>query len=243
MVMSRPVSVRARSRNSSALAASRQASVAIRPERATRCRLILAAHTLQRVERALDGGLRQPAARRDALAEADDAREGVDHLEAAPRGPRHQQPAVVGAEIERGVGGPGSGAPRRRSRGGSAVAATRSRRTTRPRRQPRRRRARLARHPPRNRSPAARSTAAPSWSFVPSTVLLRRPVCNPAGPSGVILVELGLHSISSQPRVKAPAEGRPLERRSSAGVRGLMATGYDAALPLPRGATSTWLVL
>ena len=76
----------------------------------------------QRVQRALDGRLRQPAARRDALAEADDAREGIDHLEAAPRGPRHQQPAVVGAEIERGIGRPGSGAPRRRSVGRGAVA-------------------------------------------------------------------------------------------------------------------------
>ena len=45
MVMSSPVSARARSRNSSALPASRQASVAIRPERTTRCRRILAAHT------------------------------------------------------------------------------------------------------------------------------------------------------------------------------------------------------
>ena len=43
--MSRPVSARARSRNSGALSASRQASVAIRPARSTRCRCILAAHT------------------------------------------------------------------------------------------------------------------------------------------------------------------------------------------------------
>ena len=35
--------------------------------------------------------------------EADDARERVDHLEAAPRGARHQQAAVVGAEIERRI--------------------------------------------------------------------------------------------------------------------------------------------
>ena len=43
--MSRPVSARARSRNSSPLPASRQASVAIRPDRTTRWRWILAAHT------------------------------------------------------------------------------------------------------------------------------------------------------------------------------------------------------
>ena len=104
ILMSRPVSARARSRNSGPLAARRQASVAIRPERTTRCRWILAAHTLQRLDGALDGRLRQPAARGHALAEADDAREGVDDLEAAPRGPRDQQPAVVGAEIEGGIG-------------------------------------------------------------------------------------------------------------------------------------------
>ena len=83
--MSSPVSARARSRNCGALAASRQASVAIRPERATRCRRILAAHTCSASMRALDGGLRQPAAGEHALAQADDAREGVDDLEAAPR--------------------------------------------------------------------------------------------------------------------------------------------------------------
>ena len=61
---------------------------------------------LQRLDGALDGRLRQPAAGRHALAEADDARERVDHLEAAPRRAGHQQAAIVGAEIERGVGGP-----------------------------------------------------------------------------------------------------------------------------------------
>ena len=45
ILMSSPVASRARSRNSPALAARRQASVAIRPERTTRWRSILAAHT------------------------------------------------------------------------------------------------------------------------------------------------------------------------------------------------------
>ena len=72
--------------------------------RTTWCRRSWPAQTCSASMRALDGRLRQPAAGRDALAEADDAREGVDHLEAAPRGARDQQPAVVGAEIERGVG-------------------------------------------------------------------------------------------------------------------------------------------
>jgi MFS family permease len=39
---------------------------------------------LQRLDGALDGGFRQPAARRYALAQADDARERIDDLEAAP---------------------------------------------------------------------------------------------------------------------------------------------------------------
>ena len=134
---------------------------------------------LERVQRALDGGLRQPAARGDALAEADDAGEGVDHLEAAPRGPRHQQPAVVGAEIERGIGGPGSGAPGRRPDGGCAVAGSRSRRAMRPRRHAAQASGALGPSPSSQPVPAARSTAAPSWSFVPSTTLLRRPVLQP----------------------------------------------------------------
>ena len=60
---------------------------------------------LQRLDGALDGRFRQLAACRHALAQADDARERVDDLEAAPRRAGHQQPAIVGAEIERGVGG------------------------------------------------------------------------------------------------------------------------------------------
>ncbi len=144
----------------------------------------------QRFERALDGGLRQPAARRHALAEADDAREGVDHLEAAPRRPRHQQPAVVGAEIERGIGGPGSRARRWRSRGGRAAAGRRV--------------------AGRSVGDASRAGVGRAWPVTHLAtglddaqhsaavlvlrtlhVRLRRPVCNPAGSSGVILVELG----------------------------------------------------
>ena len=48
--------------------------------------------------------LRQPAARRQPFAEPDDAREGLDDLEAGLRFLRHQQPAIIGAEIERGIG-------------------------------------------------------------------------------------------------------------------------------------------
>ena len=58
---------------------------------------------LERTDRALDRLLGQPATGRNALAKADDARECVDDLETTRRRPRHQQPAVVGAQIERRV--------------------------------------------------------------------------------------------------------------------------------------------
>ena len=47
--------------------------------------------------------LGQPAGRPDALAETDDAREGIDDAEAAARRARHQQAAIVGAEVEGAV--------------------------------------------------------------------------------------------------------------------------------------------
>src|SRR5207249_3494827 len=75
----------------------------------------------QRIQRALDGGLRQTAARGDALTEPDDAGERIDDLETTPRGARDQQPAVVGAEIERGIGRFRSAGPRRRPSKSGAV--------------------------------------------------------------------------------------------------------------------------
>ena len=45
----------------------------------------------------------EPARLRQPLAEPDDAAEGVDHHEVLVRGPRDQQAAVVGAEIDRRI--------------------------------------------------------------------------------------------------------------------------------------------
>ena len=101
--MSRSVSSRTRLRNCGALSASRQASVAIRPDARDPVMPDLGGTDLQRIDGALDGLLRQAAAGRDALAQADDARERVDDLEAARRRPRNQQAAIVGAQIERRV--------------------------------------------------------------------------------------------------------------------------------------------
>lgn len=57
----------------------------------------------QRVPRPRYGRLGQAAGGHHAFAEPDDARERVDHAKAAPRRMRHQQPAIVRAEIEGSV--------------------------------------------------------------------------------------------------------------------------------------------
>ncbi len=91
-------------RKSRPLPAERQASVAIRRERVTPRLRILArqtrsASTARRIAASLS-----TAGAGDAFAEPDDARERIDHPEAVAGGARHQQPAVVGAEIERSIG-------------------------------------------------------------------------------------------------------------------------------------------
>ena len=58
----------------------------------------------QRLDRARDRGVADAAGRRDALAQPDDAGERVDDAEAVAGRARDQQPAIVGAEIERGIG-------------------------------------------------------------------------------------------------------------------------------------------
>ena len=58
----------------------------------------------QRFDPARDGGVAQAARRGDPFAETDDAGEGVDDAEAVMRRARDQKPAIVGAEIERGIG-------------------------------------------------------------------------------------------------------------------------------------------
>ena len=68
----------------------------------------LVAADQQRIDRALDRRLADTARSRHALAETDNARERVDDTKPVRRRPRDQQPAIVGAEIERGVGRPRS---------------------------------------------------------------------------------------------------------------------------------------
>ena len=63
---------------------------------------------LERIQRARHGGFRQPPRLADALAEADNAREGIDDAEAAARRAGEQQAAVVGAEVERAVNAVGT---------------------------------------------------------------------------------------------------------------------------------------
>ena len=60
----------------------------------------------ERLDRALDRRVADAAGGRDALAEPDDAGEGIDDAEAVAGRARDQQPAIVGAEIERGIGRP-----------------------------------------------------------------------------------------------------------------------------------------
>ena len=96
---------RARSREIRApFDAERQASVAISRERVTPRLRILSRQILQRFDRARDGRVAQPPGRRDALAQPDDARKRVDDAEAVMGRARDQQPAIIGAEIERGIG-------------------------------------------------------------------------------------------------------------------------------------------
>ena len=55
----------------------------------------------ERRDRAGDRPFAEPAALRHRLAQPDDPREAVDDLEAVGARPRHQQPTVVGPEVER----------------------------------------------------------------------------------------------------------------------------------------------
>ncbi len=69
----------------------------------------------ERGDGALDRGIAQPAGRGEPLAQPDDARKGIDDGEPLGGGPRDQQAAVVGAQIERCIMAPlaGAGRPRR----------------------------------------------------------------------------------------------------------------------------------
>src|SRR6185437_16348508 len=65
--------------------------------------LHLVAANRERGDSALDRRLAQAPRRGDALAKPDDARERVHHAKAVAGRTRHQQAAIIGAEIERGV--------------------------------------------------------------------------------------------------------------------------------------------
>ena len=64
---------------------------------------LVAAHQ-QRIDRALDRRFADSARGGDALAEADNARERVDDAKTVRRRTRNQEPAIVSAEVERGIG-------------------------------------------------------------------------------------------------------------------------------------------
>ncbi len=74
-----------------------------RPRDAARLHLVAADQ--QRLDGARDRGVADSARRGDALAEPDDAGEGVDDAEAVRGRPRHQKAAIIGAEVERRIGG------------------------------------------------------------------------------------------------------------------------------------------
>ena len=85
------------------LAAERQASVAMVRARVTPRAAILSRQTFKRLERAPDRRFAQPAGQRQPLAEPNDARERVDDPESLGGRPRDQQPAIVGAQIQRRI--------------------------------------------------------------------------------------------------------------------------------------------
>ena len=64
----------------------------------------LVAADLERLDRAHESRLADPAGRGNAFAEADNAGERIDDPEAVGGWPRDQEPAIVGAEVERGIG-------------------------------------------------------------------------------------------------------------------------------------------
>ena len=70
---------------------------------------------LERVDGAVHGGIGKMAGAQHAFAEANDAGEGVDDEKAAAGRSCHQEPAIVGAEVERPINR-NCGAPRARTR-------------------------------------------------------------------------------------------------------------------------------
>ena len=74
----------------------------LRPRHAAVAHLVAA--DAERFDRPGDRGVADAARGGYALPEPDDAGERIDHTKAVARGARHQEPAIVGAEVERGIG-------------------------------------------------------------------------------------------------------------------------------------------
>ena len=91
--------------------AARQASVAISRARVTPRLRILARQTRSASTARTIAASLSTARAGNAFAEPDDAGERIDNAEAVARRARHQEPAVVGAEIERGIGRTGQVLP------------------------------------------------------------------------------------------------------------------------------------
>ena len=120
-----PVSAATRSRKPSAFDGGAAGFGRDQPQALGLLGLDLVAADAERGDGALDRGLADAAGRRDALAQPDDPRERIDHAEAVAGRTGDQQPAIIGAEVERGVdaGCRGRAGPRRS--GAPAHAATR----------------------------------------------------------------------------------------------------------------------
>ena len=101
--------------NPARCSAARQASVAISRARVTPRFRILARQMRERLDRAQDRGFAQPA-RAVMPSPSRMMRENASMTRSCRGSPRHQQPAVVGAEIERRIGRAGQVQPARHLR-------------------------------------------------------------------------------------------------------------------------------
>ena len=114
----------------------------------------------ERVDGAVDRRLAQAAGSRNALAQPDDAGKRIDDAEAVAGRPRDQQPAIIGAEIERGIG-------RAAAIGAPMLAVSRS----------------GDRRPHRGRACGARSIAGSRPGASPaSPLIVSKPSCRAAAP-------------------------------------------------------------
>ncbi len=101
---SRPASSAMRAQNACAVLGGAADFGRNQPRAPDLARVHLVAADQERIDRARDRRLADAARGGKALAEANDAGEGIDHAEAVRGRPRDQQAAIVGAEIERRIG-------------------------------------------------------------------------------------------------------------------------------------------